>query len=137
MPWKNRDVQEDAMPRTGFLDRAERTLATLRTVAGMLALVGCFVLLSPGVRIVRADEAEKPAGPVAATEGVRVVPALRDGKIAVLPRFEDPTEEQRSGVLVLNTRGYNYGPERPTVHPELAPAGPASPASPEAEAAAP
>ena len=114
------------MPASGI----RRVAETLRTASGLAALVACFGLLSPGVRVVQADEPAPAAEAAPAAEPapeVVIVPAQRDGEIEVLPRFDAPSEEERAGVLVLNTRGYNYGPERPTVRPEAVPT-PAAPA---------
>jgi hypothetical protein len=60
---------------------------------------------------------------------VRVVPATGpEGEIEMAPRGSIEPGGAASDVVVLNTRGYNYGPDRPTVRPEAA-AAPAAPAA--------
>ena len=121
-------------------DRLETLSETLRSAFGLAALVGCFVLTSPGVRVVRAD-GPSPAPASAPAEGrLEVVVEEVDGRVESAPRMPDPTAEAAEDVVVLNTRGYNYGPDRPIARPRLAspPAAPASPpAAPASESDAP
>lgn len=92
---------------------------------GFASLVVTLLSSSPGVVAVRAEEA--PADPKPAMQPLdpaEVVPARRNGEIEPAPR--DPAaappepkrgEPEDDRPIVLNTRGYNYGPDRPTVRP--------------------
>ena len=109
------------------------SLQRWKTCLGTFCLVVSFLLWSPGVRTVRAGDDPPPASPGSAsqdTASVAVVPARSDGRIEMAPRVPDPRAEAIGGVVVLNTRGYNYGPNRPTVRPQAA----QRPASPAVEA---
>ncbi len=95
---------------------------------GLIALVASLLLLPLGVESVRAeDESPAPAQEARAPEAdEKTGPRAEEGRIEAAPRAVDPRRESRPGVVVLNTRGYNYGPDRPTVRPEL-PSPPAAP----------
>jgi len=79
---------------------------------GWLCLAATLLLMSPGVHAVRADDDKTPILPSP--------PAVQSEKPDREPeqRGVDPTRSK--GVINLNTRGYNYGPDRPTVHQEAA-----------------
>lgn len=105
---------------------------------GIIALALCLLLMSPGLEIARAETGEPRAtektvvapAPASAHVETRVfVAAEKDGELERAPRAEDPRREARGDVITLNTRGYNYGPDRPTARPAFAdqPAAPASP----------
>lgn len=104
---------------------------------GLIALALCLMLSLPGVEIARAETgtkpASQPAAPAAARQPVTAtevfVAAEREGELDRAPRAADPRREARGEVITLNTRGYNYGPDRPTARPVHAPR-PAAPASP-------
>ncbi|MEZ4334675.1 MAG: hypothetical protein R3F35_23200 [Myxococcota bacterium] len=110
---------------------------------GLLCVVGTFALLSPGVRIVRAaDERESRADEVATAVHPQagpmsrmsepVPPPVPEAPPAASPaspfvRAEDVENARRPGVsgietspgvVVLNTRGYNYGPPPTPLEPE-------------------
>jgi hypothetical protein len=89
---------------------------TFKTTFGILSVGACLALMSPGITAVRAD-ATTPATPP-----LDVVPAEIDGEIDSAPRAVDPELESVPGVVNLNTRGYNYGPDRPTTRPVVPPA---------------
>ena len=102
-----------------------------KTRLGLLCLAVSFLLWSPGVRTVRAGEDPPQAGPGSASQQAApaaVVPAHSNGQIEMAPRPPDPRAEAAGVVVVLNTRGYNYGPNRPTVRPQAVHL-PASPAA--------
>ena len=96
---------------------------TVKTFLGLASLVASFFLLPMGVAVVRAEDAVAPAvdSPVEAAAPPGVVPLETEGQIESAPRPLDPRTESAPGVIVLNTRGYNYGPERPTAQPQAAP----------------
>jgi hypothetical protein len=107
-------------------------LQRVKTCLGLGALVACFLLWSPGVSTVRAGDDSSPPQPQVTPKAappvpLAVVPARRNGQIEMAPRAPDPRAEATGDVIVLNTRGYNYGPDRPTVRPEAVhlPAAPA------------
>ena len=114
---------------------------------GSLFLVACLLLLSSGVSVVRADEAQgdvtapapsetaaavKPANP-AAQQDVVERPSKPSDPLEGAPRPERPGTPGPGGGIVLNTRGYNYGPDRPTYQPQSAPPAAAQPSSPPAQ----
>ena len=108
---------------------------------GLLALVACLLLSVPGIETARAgNETRSPVrtpSKDASPDAPDVfVPAERDGQLEMAPRRVDPRTEGRGDVITLNTRGYNYGPDRPTARPVLstAPAA-AAPASPDEDEA--
>ena len=114
--------------------RIEKCLNAL----GLVALALCLMLSLPGIEIARADTAAPPASPPSVQEkasnpggptGVFVA-AETDGELEMAPRALDPRGEARGEVITLNTRGYNYGPDRPTARPAHPPR-PAPPASPD------
>ena len=111
------------------------TWTTLRNTVGMLALGASLLLASPGVQVVRAEA--DPAPPAARdtqaaapdanldafVEQLRRDHAKPDGPVRVKRegnRLVLPKRTDRSHV-VLNTRGYNYGP-RQAAGPAPAPA---------------
>ncbi len=113
------------------MSETRTSLRRWKTRLGLFCLVVSFLLWSPGVRTVRAGEDPPQAGPGSAlqqTAPAAVAPAYSNGQIEMAPRAPDPRAEAAGGVVTLNTRGYNYGPDRPTVRP-LAVHLPASPAS--------
>jgi hypothetical protein len=100
-----------------------RPLYDLATILGSLALAGTLVLLSPGVRAVRADDASAPTASSLAADG----PTCEAGTVsggqeveAILQQIQRRQLEQMAaspnapdaggGFVVLNNRGYNYGP---------------------------
>ena len=90
------------------------SLQRRKTGLGLSCLVMSLLLWSPGVRTVRAEENSEQQ-----PSEVVVVPAVRDGQIEMSPRAPDARAEAVNGVVVLNTRGYNYGPNRPTARPQV------------------
>ncbi len=87
-------------------------MRTAMTIAGSLCLAATLALLSPGVRLVRADEA--PAGLVSAAESdpvCEVQPPAARAEVA-LPKRPRRLERRasRSDPVMLNNSGYNYGP---------------------------
>ena len=94
-----------------------------RVIAGCLALLGVLMLASPGVRAVRADDADassapraepgqvcrpEPAPMAAVDLGALLERARRRALAEAEPGAETP--------VLLNNRGYNYGPA-PRVDP--------------------
>jgi hypothetical protein len=91
------------------------------TILGSLALVGTLVLLSPGVRAVRADAAAPPSesslaadGPTCeagtVSGGEEVVEYLQHIQRLQLEQMATSPAAAGGGFVVLNNRGYNYGP---------------------------
>ena len=115
------------------MSETRASLQHLRTCLGFCCLVAILLLWSPGVQTVRAGDDPSPASPSPELEPQKekplaVVPARIDEEIEMAPRAPDPRAEAASGVVVLNTRGYNYGPDRPTSRPRAVhvPAAPAA-----------
>ena len=92
----------------------------IATSAGLACVLASFVLMSTGVQVVRADNAD-PANmsvdpaleanltpPVAALE--KVAPFVQAGDQENVDRPGVSGVETQPGVITLNTRGYNYGP---------------------------
>lgn len=98
----------------GMVER-ERILERVRNALGLSCLAGTLLLMSPGVTIVRANEAAKPAKQGAETAVMQ--PANQKAPTQRVPRSDDPALQAQEGPIVLNTRGYNYGPNRPTAVP--------------------
>lgn len=117
----------------------------LGEVLGLACVIATLALLSPGVRIVRAeDEAPMSVDPglVAAAERAQGAPALPSpaapgpapaaapaptaGTWPIVPASDVenarrpgvPGIEVQPGVVVLNTRGFNYGPPPTPLAPE-------------------
>jgi hypothetical protein len=93
----------------------QRILEWAKTCLGLSCLVATLLLTSPGVTIVRADETAKPSKQ--AVKPAVIVPTSEKGPIQTAPRAEGPAAEAQRGPIVLNTRGYNYGPDRPVAAP--------------------
>ncbi len=105
------------------------TVNRMTTAVGCVCLAIALLLLPAGVRIVRADQGEAvmSVDPELVAEAARVAKERREERPAhaapvvapILPAdvgeavAERPGiagREIRPGVIVLNTRGYNYGP---------------------------
>ncbi|MDJ0851350.1 MAG: hypothetical protein QNK04_23495 [Myxococcota bacterium] len=86
--------------------------ARVRDGLGIVALAATFALASPGVRIVHAEEATAVAGqcsagaPVSADAETRAF--LDDLRREHLVRRA--SQASAPEIVVLNNRGYNYGP---------------------------
>ncbi len=87
-------------------------MRTAMTIAGSLCLAATLALMSPGVRLVRADAAA--AGFVSAAESgpvCEVKPPAARAEVALAPhRGRLARRASRSGPGMLNNSGYNYGP---------------------------
>jgi hypothetical protein len=106
----------------GTTEVSVQPLRDVTTILGSLALVGTLALLSPGVRAVRADASAPPSessldadGPTceagAVTGGEEVVEYLRHLQRLQLEQMaSSPDVADGAGFVVLNNRGYNYGP---------------------------
>jgi len=116
----------------------------LGRAAGACCVAAAFALLSPGVRVVRAGDAapmsvdptlleRRSPPPVPAASPAQPAPAPGDptpgGGAVASPfvRAEDAANASRPGVpgievspgiVVLNTRGFNYGPPPTPIAPE-------------------
>ena len=100
----------------------------LLSSAGLICLAGTLFLLPAGVRIVRADDAstgpvcEDPAlSPSPSVASEKPVVALPVTKVGEAPETLQPGaagSEVEAEVVVLNTRGFNYGP--PPANPDPA-----------------
>ncbi len=99
-----------------------RPLRDLTTILGSLALVGTLVLLSPGVRAVRADDAAPPSESSLAADGPTCEAGTVSGgqetveylqhiqRLQLEQMAKSPDTAAGGGFVVLNNRGYNYGP---------------------------
>jgi hypothetical protein len=98
----------------------------LMTGTGLFCLMASLLLGSPGVRAVRAEDAPE-VGPVGG-RGLEVPVEGAAPTAPAVPPTSDPGLARKPAagdVIVLNSRGYNYGPRTspPTeVRPPLAPA---------------
>lgn len=102
----------------------------VKTSLGLVCLMATMLLLSSGINAVRAEETESEVSPaLVEPQPLDVVPARKDGEIEMAPRAIDPAAEAARGPIVFNTRGYNYGPNRPTARPVAAPTPAPTPAS--------
>jgi hypothetical protein len=96
-----------------------------RTIGGSLCLLATLLLLSPGVRAVRAadgDTATVAPGPVCSSQPVEA----RAGVAALPPQRIERAMPASDRVVVLNTSGYNFAPSGRRTPP----AGPAPPPAP-------
>jgi len=95
-----------------------------RTIAGFLSLAATLLLSSPGVKLVRAEDADTPPVPAAA-EGLSSAaaegPSCRADAPPAAPAVAELIAQARQQAasrvssssedfVVLNNRGYNYGP---------------------------
>jgi hypothetical protein len=107
----------------------------VRNVAGIACVLATFALLSPGVRVVHADSAEpgspstlaapaaaSPASPVSAPDATPVAtlasPVVSASDVEAARRPGVSGIEVAPGIVVLNTRGFNYGPPTAPLAPE-------------------
>lgn len=106
----------------------------LGEIVGTACVVATLALLSPGVRIVRAEDealmsvdpglvaaAEGPApspSPAVAPSAPAAYPIVPASDVANASRPGVPGIETQPGVVVLNTRGFNYGPPPTPLAPE-------------------
>jgi len=90
----------------------------LRSV-GLVCLAMSLLLMPAGVRSVRAEDGEKAlmsvdptlvAGEPSNVEGPAVAPVVEAAAADEAVRPGSAGTEVQPGVIVLNTRGYNYGP---------------------------
>jgi hypothetical protein len=93
-----------------------------RAIPGWLAVAALLLLTSPGVRLVRADAdvlvSEVPAGPSCSGRSSASIEADLARYIQEARRAAE-TDPAKAGddVVVLNGRGYNYGPApTPSLH---------------------
>lgn len=98
-------------------------LSRIRTAAGLLALGASIALASPGVNVVRAAPQDAPeparaaaaqcgAARVAATPVDPQVDAFLDQLRRQHARSQFPAADADGEWVVLNSRGYNYGPAK-------------------------
>ena len=99
-----------------------RPLRDVTAILGSLALVGTLVLLSPGVRAVRADDGAPPSEISLAADGPTCEAGTVSGREEVVEYLRQiqrlqleqmatsPDAAAGGGFVVLNNRGYNYGP---------------------------
>ncbi len=95
-----------------------------RTIGGCLCLLAALLLMSPGVRAVRAadgDTATVAPGPVCSSHPVQP----RAGVAGLPPQRIEREMAASDRVVVLNTSGYNFG----SGGRRTPPAGPAPPAA--------
>ncbi len=81
----------------------------VRTIGGCLCLLAALLLMSPGVRAVRAadgDSAVVAPGPVCSSRPVQP----RAGVAALPPQRIEREIAASDRIVVLNTRGYNFAP---------------------------
>lgn len=110
-----------------------RLISQMTTAAGVLCVVATVVLTSAGVRTVRAEGGPGTLMSVdpeleAKVEAPPSAPALPAPTPAPAPASPaTPGAPSDSGIIVLNTQGYNYGPppgqlEREALRHETPPA---------------
>jgi hypothetical protein len=100
-----------------------RSFPDLPSILGSLALAGTLALLSPGVAVVRADDSHAEATLASSSDGATCEAGTINGgdeATAILRRIQQlqieqmkrsaPTEDSDGEAIVLNNRGYNYGP---------------------------
>jgi hypothetical protein len=105
----------------------------LATTTGVFCVLGTLLLLSSGVKVVRAEGGlELPASDMPLPEPaphlmvppaapMPIVPSVGP-KAGIVPENPVvPVEEMQPDVIVLNNRGYNYGPRRPQADPATEP----------------
>jgi hypothetical protein len=99
----------------------------LLTFAGLFCLTATLLLLSAGVRTVRAEDGAQVSKSVNPTptssesdivEPPPIAPMNPAGKVDEADRPGRPRSEVRPEFVPLNTRGYNYGPPPAAVAPE-------------------
>jgi hypothetical protein len=105
----------------------------IATTLGALSLLATLLLISPGVRAVRAEGEELPVNGVdpafeAQLEVAAPAPVPSAAPKPVAPSASPSPSHDGTGtglppdVRVLNTRGYNYGPPPGGVDPRSMPA---------------
>ncbi len=100
-----------------------RSCRMVRTIGGCLCLLAALLLMSPGVRALRAadgDTATVAPGPVCSSHPVQP----RAGVAALPPQRIEREMAASDRVVVLNTTGYNYAlsDRRPAAAPSVPPA---------------
>lgn len=102
--------------RKGTTEKPTRPWPKARTAAGFLSLAATLLLSSPGVKLVRAEDADPPPAPAAA-EGPTCradAPPTAAGVAELIARARQQATTQANSsnedFVVLNNRGYNYGP---------------------------
>jgi len=79
------------------------------TTAGFLTFVACFALASPGVEAEpQAEPRAEPEAELAGGQCEVTQPSQLDGRVEAL--VSEMRFQERPEVIVLNNRGYNYGP---------------------------
>lgn len=99
----------------------------LSSSAGLICLAMTLLLWPAGVRSVRADDESKeavsedlalPPSRVATSEKSAVVlPVTKVGDAQEMLRPDGAGSQDQDGVVVLNTRGFNYGPSPANLAP--------------------
>jgi hypothetical protein len=95
-----------------------RPMDRITTTMGLLCVLATLLLISPGVRTVRAEGGqETPSIVDPVLEAKHEVPAAAPAPADQSVTPGEPRAERPPGVRVLNTRGYNYGPPPGGVDP--------------------
>jgi hypothetical protein len=89
-----------------------RRFGSVGNALGVLATAAMLLLLSPGVKVVRADGAASGGSRCEAGGAPPAVDAELEAFLAELRReqFARAVEGDASAPIMLNNRGYNYGP---------------------------
>jgi hypothetical protein len=94
------------------MSERRRLMDRVATVTGLFCVLVTFLLLSLGVRVVRADDREgtlMSVDPALEAKLEAPAPAAVPKGAVDLERPGVPAAEIEPGVIVLNTRGFNYG----------------------------
>jgi hypothetical protein len=98
-----------------------RSSLDLKTIAGLLALLATFVLALPGVKAVRAEDWNEP---IVSGDGPQCNPVTLEDEMAhsgaAMQQLQAKLAAQAAAEagkgpnapILLNNRGYNYGPGR-------------------------
>jgi hypothetical protein len=121
----NVDTQAGSMDGgdPGPAEAPMRRVQDVTTILGALALAGSLALLSPGVRVVRADDTAAPTASTADADGPTCEAGTLNGGAEVLEYLEKIQRLQRERMaaspevaadaddfVALGNRGYNHGP---------------------------
>ena len=80
------------------------------TTAGLLTFLACFALASPGVEAEPEPEASAVGGQCELSGPLQVDGQLEAWLLEVRQEQASRARSQHPEVIVLNNRGYNYGP---------------------------
>lgn len=87
-----------------------------RTTPGLLAFIACFALAAPSVEAEppsRAAQSSEPASECSLSQPPKLDSEVQAFVAELRREHAQQASGQRGDIIVLNNRGYNYGPPPP------------------------